>query len=105
LKKKFEELEKLCVLEREKIIIEIQEIQNKEKNSNSSLKELTIEQAVSAIDQFSYTIDKAGEPTCQKEKEFKSHLITKLVHLELNYFKIVDYKKIRENDKRSNRLY
>jgi len=94
LKKKFEELEKLCVLEREKIIIEIQEIQNKEKNSNSSLKELTIEQAVSAIDQFSYTIDKAGEPTCQKEKEFKSHLITKLVHLELNYFKIVDYKKL-----------
>ena len=94
LKKKFEELEKLCILEKEKIVIEEQTKQKRGNNNNSSLKELTIEQAISAIDQYSYTIDKAGEPQCQKEKEFKAYLIAKLVHLEINYFNIVDYKKI-----------
>jgi len=94
LKKKFEELEKLCILEREKIIIEEQTKQKNGNNNNPSLKELTIEQAISAIDQYSYTIDQAGEPKCQKEKEFKAYLIAKLAHLEINYFNIVDYKKI-----------
>lgn len=94
LKKKFEELEKLCILEREKIIIEEQTKQKSINNNNPSLKELTIEQAISAIDQYSYTIDQAGKPKCQKEKEFKAYLIAKLVHLEINYFNIVDYKKI-----------
>lgn len=94
LKQKFEELEKLCVIEREKIIIENQTNQNNKNYSNLSFKELTIEQAISAIDQYSYTIDKAGIPKCRKEKEFKSYLITKLVHLEINYFNFVDYKKL-----------
>ena len=94
LKKKFEELEKLCVIEREKIMIENQTNQNNKNKSNLSFKELTIEQAISAIDQYSYTIDKAGIPKCRKEKEFKSYLITKLVHLEINYFNFVDYKKL-----------
>lgn len=94
LKEKFDEIEKTCVKEREKIIVE-NEAKSK-KNEEDNFKVFTPEEALYAIDNYSYIIDMSGSPTSPKEKAIRAYLITKLVHLEINHFKILDYNKMEK---------
>ena len=94
LKEKFNEIEKTCLREREKIIIE-----NKEKLKNikgDNFKIISAEEALYAIDNYSYVIDMSANPTSPKEKALRAYMITKLVHLEINHFKILDYNKMEK---------
>lgn len=80
--------------EREKIIVE-NEAKSK-KNEEDNFKVFTPEEALYAIDNYSYIIDMSGSPTSPKEKAIRAYLITKLVHLEINHFKILDYNKMEK---------
>ena len=91
LKEKFNEIEKICLIEKEKIVIENQ---TKSKNSNNNFKVLTPDQALYAIDNYSYIVENTWKPSSKKEKAVRAFVITKLVHLELNYFQILDYEKL-----------
>lgn len=86
LKEKIESLEKECKFKKEKIIIEKENKENYEYN----VKNLSLNDALSAIDHYTYIINCFGtinENATQKEKAMGAYMITKIIDLELNYFK------------------
>ena len=93
LKNKLLDIEKICQIEKDKILIENE---NKQK---STIKNITNEEALSAIDQYTYVIENYGTPdenTPIKEKEIRAYLLAKLVHLELNFLNYKDLKKLKK---------
>lgn len=98
LKFKFNILETNCKIERDKLLI-----QKEEKNINLK-KNLNHEEVLSAIDQYTYIIEKYGVPdenSPTKEKELRSYLLAKLVNLEFNFLKIKDLKKLKKMSEES----
>lgn len=93
LKDKLLGIENNCKIEKDKILIEIED-----KNKNT-IKNLSNEEALSAIDQYTYVIENYGTPnenTPIKEKELRAYLLAKLVHLELNFLNYKDLKKLKK---------
>ena len=96
LRTKFDEIEKKCLIERDKIIVENQ---TKSTNNQQNIKQITRDEAIYAIDNYSYIIEISGIPnenTSPKEKSVRAFMITKLVHLELNFLEIINYEKMEE---------
>jgi len=92
LKSQFVTLEKNCKIERDKLLIEI------ESKNNVVKKNLSNEEILSAIDQYSYVIENYGTPnenTPKKEKELRAYLLAKLVHFEFNFLNIKDLQKLK----------
>ena len=92
LKSQFVTLEKNCKIERDKLLIEI------ENKNNVVKKNLSNEEILSAIDQYSYVIENYGTPnenTPKKEKELRAYLLAKLVYFEFNFLNIKDPKKLK----------
>lgn len=92
LKSQFVTLEKNCKIGRDKLLIEIESKNNVVKNNLSN------EEVLSAIDQYSYVIENYGTPnenTPQKEKELRAYLLAKLVHFEFNFLNIKDLQKLK----------
>ena len=92
LKSQFVTLEKNCKIERDKLLIEI------ENKNNVVKKNLSNEEILSAIDQYSYVIENYGTPnenTPKKEKELRAYLLAKLVYFEFNFLNIKDLQKLK----------
>ena len=93
LKNEFIVLEKNCKIEKDKILIE------KEEKNKNLIKNITNEEALSAIDQYTYVIENYGTPnenTPIKEKEIRAYLLSKIVNLELNFLNYKDFKKLKK---------
>ena len=92
LKSQFVTLEKNCKIGRDKLLIEV------ESKNNVVKKNLSNEEILSAIDQYSYVIENYGTPnenTPKKEKELRAYLLAKLVHFEFNFLNIKDLQKLK----------
>ena len=92
LKSQFVTLEKNCKIERDKLLIKI------ENKNNVVKKNLSNEEILSAIDQYSYVIENYGTPnenTPKKEKELRAYLLAKLVYFEFNFLNIKDLQKLK----------
>ena len=93
LKFKFDLIERDLKIEKNKLIIEIEEKIKYKYN----IKDLTLDEGVSAIDQYAYVIERVGninEKGSEKEKAFRAYLIAKLINLELYFFKKKDLTKL-----------
>ena len=93
LENKLISIEKKCKIEKDKIIIE-----NEEKDKNT-MKNLTNDEAMSAIDQYTYIIEEIGSPnetTSKREKVLRAYILQKLVYLEFNVLKYKDLKKLKD---------
>ena len=93
LKNKFLDIEKNCKIEKDRILIE------NENKKKSNIKNLSNEEVLSAIDQYTYVIENYGSPkenTSIKEKELRAYLLAKLVHYELNFLNYKDLKKLKK---------
>ena len=92
LKSQFVTLEKNCKIERDKLLIKI------ENKNNVVKKNFSNEEILSAIDQYSYVIENYGTPnenTPKKEKELRAYLLAKLVYFEFNFLNIKDLQKLK----------
>ena len=92
LKSQFVTLEKNCKIGRDKLLIEV------ESKNNVVKKNLSNEEILSAIDQYSYVIENYGTPnenTPKKEKELRAYLLAKLVYFEFNFLNIKDLQKLK----------
>lgn len=106
LKKEFSSIEKSLEVEKDTIKAKLDPrlIESEDKTKNTK-KILTNEEALSAIDQYTYIIDKYGIPnknnTPIKEKELRAYILAKLVYLELNFLNHRDFEKLKERAEES----
>lgn len=89
-------LENLCILERAKFLTESEK---KVEKHESNIKNLTIDEAILAIDQYQYVyenLDTINEKTSRKEKEIRAYILTKIIDLELHFFTFNNFDKLKK---------